>query len=239
MELKRKGICKNFGNCRNADNKIIVEVDLTADFICPEEDCGQDLVPIEKKVFPLKKTLIPVSIIAFIALIIWGTISFNTWRKEKINMALEIAERVIKEIPKNSDSILDNNPISQVSIPASKEKSVEQSVPAVNKKSEANELDTNESATGELIANTLEDGLQKIGDTTYSQSQRKGLFSKMLARFENTEVPVKVLMNNNEYEYFTIEKYLNRILIQGINHISVKQELKNNSGLINELTVNE
>ena len=40
----RKGKCINFGNCKKADAKEIIEVNLGDDFICPEPDCGSDLI---------------------------------------------------------------------------------------------------------------------------------------------------------------------------------------------------
>ena len=36
MNTKRAGKCINFGNCTKADNKEIIELEITEDFLCPE-----------------------------------------------------------------------------------------------------------------------------------------------------------------------------------------------------------
>lgn len=73
MEAKNKGICKNFGNCKNADNKLPIEVDISADFVCPE--CEQDLVAIEKKSLPIKKMSFLIGGLAVLGIIVWLVIS--------------------------------------------------------------------------------------------------------------------------------------------------------------------
>ena len=41
MNTKRAGKCINFGNCTKADNKEIIELEITEDFLCPE--CNSEL----------------------------------------------------------------------------------------------------------------------------------------------------------------------------------------------------
>lgn len=43
----RKGKCRNFGNCDNADKRVVIDVPEGADFICPV--CGRELERIQQK----------------------------------------------------------------------------------------------------------------------------------------------------------------------------------------------
>lgn len=217
----KKGICKNIGPCTKANSEEVQEIiDDFAPFECLE--CGQLLNEVvdEKPKRKLPKWVLPTS--SGIVLLILIFIFVTPLLKEKSsNKKIETNKfESTGSISKPSDSIVVDKPETKEPVPSEKEE-IKKSVPV------------------ELIASSLEDGLQKIGNTQYSQESRKALSTKILAKFENRTVPVKVLMNNNEYEYFTIDKYLNRILIQGIKNISVKEEIKNNSGLISELNVNE
>ena len=93
MNDKRKGYCKNFGNCKNADNKFPVEVDIAADFICTE--CQQDLVEIVNKSLPLKKILITGGFILVIAGVIWGVFEYINFQKNKVKKVVESVKEVV------------------------------------------------------------------------------------------------------------------------------------------------
>ena len=67
MDSKRIGYCTNFGNCKNADNRIPIEVDISADFVCPEPGCERNLTEIPPKMKILKKYKKP--LIAVIAIL--------------------------------------------------------------------------------------------------------------------------------------------------------------------------
>lgn len=106
MELKRKGICKNFGNCINADNKLPIELDLTADFICSE--CQQDLVEITQEPNPLKKLLIPGIAILVIGGLTWGVFTYINIQKNKVKDVVEIGQKIVDD-NKLADNLLSEN----------------------------------------------------------------------------------------------------------------------------------
>lgn len=70
METKRKGLCINFDNdCKYADNEIPIELDISADFVCPE--CNRDLIELNEKKF-WKKLNKKVAIAGVILLVVFG-----------------------------------------------------------------------------------------------------------------------------------------------------------------------
>jgi len=73
--MNRKGLCTNFGNCKNADSKIALELSIAADFVCPE--CGRDLTEVKgRNPIPWPKVLlfagIPTVIIALVLFFVLG-----------------------------------------------------------------------------------------------------------------------------------------------------------------------
>lgn len=247
-----KGTCSK---CLNEEDPYITAdeykelLDADGKVQCPEGhlDCGiQELKPEDYPKPPKdnKKLFIIGGGILVVVLLIAGVV-FMFSGKSKYDKAagsmksVGNAVGVIKDSldkPNTPDSkASDNNPIRQDAASGNKD----QSMPIAEPKVEEKKGEIDKSAPDILTASSLENGLQKIGDTKYSLSQRKALLPKVLSKFENSTVMVTVSMNNNKYEYFTVDKYLNRILIQGIKNISVKNETKNNAGLVNELSVNE
>lgn len=69
MDITRKGKCTNFANCTNADSNLVIELPVTADFICPEceKDLEEILVHTRK---PIKKGVFAISSIILIGLIL-------------------------------------------------------------------------------------------------------------------------------------------------------------------------
>lgn len=232
----RKGICKNIGPCTKANSEERQEIiDDFAPFECIE--CGQLLQEVvdEKPKLKLPKWVIPATagIILFSLLFIFVP---QLIKKGNDNKKIATYNGESTKLPNKAPDIKDdNNRINQEAISGNKD----QSAPPVKPRTEFKEREINKLTSDVLTANSLEDGLRKIGDTKYSIESRKVLLPKVLSKFENSTVMVTVSMNNNKYEYFTVDKYLNRILIQGIKNISVKKETKNNAGLVNELSVNE
>ena len=105
MDTKRKGLCTNFGNCKNAESKLPIEVDITADFICPE--CSRDLTELVEKNFwksLKKKTVIVVVIVLLAVLGIYITILKLTKNvTEKIvDKGVNIIENSIEDISKTT-----------------------------------------------------------------------------------------------------------------------------------------
>lgn len=96
MEITKKGNCINFGNCPKADRKEIIELNFTEDFVCPE--CQQDLVEIAKKTNPLKKMLIPGSIILVIVIIIGGGYTYFNFQKSKVKTVTEIVKEGLSSL---------------------------------------------------------------------------------------------------------------------------------------------
>jgi len=107
METKRRGICTNFGNCKNADSKLPIEVRVTEDFICPE--CNRDLTELVEKKFlkNLKKKYFIAFLIIILAFIgIYITIMQLTKNvTEKIvDKGVNIIENSIEDISKTTES---------------------------------------------------------------------------------------------------------------------------------------
>lgn len=89
----RKGKCINFGNCKIADAKEIVEVNLGDEFICSNPECRGMLVEVRRKP---KRKLLFVGVGVFLLLfIIGGIFAYINFQKNKIKNVVEIAEEVI------------------------------------------------------------------------------------------------------------------------------------------------
>lgn len=102
MEMSKKGHCLNFGNCPKADRKEIIELSFTEDFVCPE--CQQDLMEIVKKSNPLKKMMIPGSIILVLVLLIGGGYAYYKFQKSKVITATEIVKDGISALDSAKDA---------------------------------------------------------------------------------------------------------------------------------------
>lgn len=223
----RKGLCNNIGVCSKANsNEVQVIADPFAEFICSE--CGMQLEETseEKPKRKMPKWIIPI-VVGVIALGLLAVFLPPLFRTEGIRGTTKSYEdQVIPIDSLNSSSVGEEN--ASVQVPEGKKPEVRSNI--------GNTKDKN---NDELVFSTLEDGLQKIGNASYSISNRKALITKVLTKFESMSIPVKVLRGNDEYEYFKVKQYMDRILIQGIHKISIVNQTKNNSGLISELIVNE
>lgn len=83
--LVKKGRCINFGNCKIADTKEIVEVNLGDEFMCPE--CGGMLVEVKRKP---KRILLLISGGIFLILLILGSIFvYINFQKNKLKSVVE------------------------------------------------------------------------------------------------------------------------------------------------------
>ncbi len=88
----RKGKCINFGNCKIADAKEIVEVNLGDEFVCPE--CGGMLV--EERSKPKWNWLvIGGGIILVIGIITWGVFAYINFQKNKVKNVIDIGKTVL------------------------------------------------------------------------------------------------------------------------------------------------
>ena len=107
MDSKRKGICTNYDNCKNADNKVTVKVELSEDFICPE--CEQDLVAVETKSinFPVKKVLIIAIPVIVLSFLVWGGFALFSGRKaaSENNKKVDIKPTVVNKVPVKNEII--------------------------------------------------------------------------------------------------------------------------------------
>jgi hypothetical protein len=224
---ERKGLCNNIGVCSKANSKEIqVIADPFADFICSECEMQLEETVEEKPKRKIPKWIIPVAsgITVLGLLVVFVPPMFRTDN---------IKESIKKDVsPISTTDSMRSSTDNNAKLPE---------LVTDNPKPKVNKIEGNNGISNEdvLIASTLEDGLQKIGNLSYTRSNRKALISKMLTKFESKSIPVKVLRGNDEYEYFKVKQYMDRILIQGIHDISVVKQTKNNSGLINELIVNE
>lgn len=89
----RKGKCINFGNCKIADAKEIVEVNLGDEFICSNPECRGMLVEVRRKP---KRNLLFVGVGVFLLLfIIGGIFAYINFQKNKIKNVVEIGKAVI------------------------------------------------------------------------------------------------------------------------------------------------
>ena len=203
-------ICELYNTVISKDDAILGS---TGELCCPK--CGMLLVTQSNDNKKIKALIIAGCIVLIICILVFGGSNIFKSKTNDVSKQLTVTDTTKKEVATTEDHT----------------KEVKEAKPDIAK--------PKASETDELIANTLEDGLQKIGNKEYPLSNREKLITKELVKFESNNISVKVIKNNNEYEYFTIKKYFNRILIQGINNISVKEEIKNNNGLIKELIVNE
>lgn len=94
MDINRKGICINVGNCKNADSKLQIEVSVAADFICPE--CGRDLVEVPgKKQLPVKK----IALFAVIPVVVMAIGAFYFLKvKNAVSVATEVDSTISKSV---------------------------------------------------------------------------------------------------------------------------------------------
>jgi len=110
MDTKIKGYCINFNNnCRNADNKLPVEVDISADFVCPE--CQRDLIPIGENSKRWKKQIIIFSGLALLTIIVWLIVLFfsNTKKPEDSEIITKDSSvAIVKKKPKIPDTSLED-----------------------------------------------------------------------------------------------------------------------------------
>jgi len=88
----RKGKCINFGNCKIADTKEIVEINLGDEFKCPECDGMLVEVRIEHK---RKWLFIGGGIILIIGIITWGVFAYINFQKNKIENVVEIGKAIV------------------------------------------------------------------------------------------------------------------------------------------------
>lgn len=90
----RKGKCINFGNCKIADAKEIVEVNLGDEFICSNPDCLGMLVEVRIE-HKRKWLVIGGGIILVMGLITWGVFAYINFQKNKIENVVEIAKAIV------------------------------------------------------------------------------------------------------------------------------------------------
>lgn len=188
--------------------------------------------------------LIPGISLLVIVGIILGVYSYLNSQSNKPNKIIEPAKGVINDL--NNNSKISDVRVIDTSSPSgkktvTKEVSSEKSASVVTQKKEIKEPkpagDT--STASELFANSLEEALQKIGDVKNPTKSREELIVKALKLFENKTINVEILKSGSIYDHMYIEKYLNRIKIQGIKNITIKEVRKTDSGLINEITLSE
>jgi hypothetical protein len=134
----KKGQCINFGNCKNADTKKVLEIQLGNDFVCP--DCRSHLVEIKEKPFPWIFVILAVGIVG-IALIGFGLWKFGVFNLKPALEAIQLSPSTI-----TLNSLGENQEITASSVPADTKMTLlwESSDPAV-----ATVLSGKVTATGE------------------------------------------------------------------------------------------
>ena len=90
----RKGKCINFGNCKIADAKEIVEINLGDEFICSNPDCLGMLVEVRIE-HKWKWLVFGGGIILVMGLITWGVFAYINFQKNKVKNVVEIAKAVV------------------------------------------------------------------------------------------------------------------------------------------------
>lgn len=104
MDIKKKGLCINFGNCKNADNKLPVEVDVSADFICPE--CERDLVEIpERKWWKEGYNKFAIVAVVFFVVVFGAYLVVTQFISETKDALIDTGVEIVKQsIGKDKDS---------------------------------------------------------------------------------------------------------------------------------------
>ena len=152
MDTKRKGFCTNFGNCKNADNKIPVEVDISADFVCTE--CNRDLIELNEKKFWKKYNKKYIAIGAIILVVAFG-VYFGIMKFTR-DVSSTIIDKGIEAVTKGTN---DNG---NKTITTDKKKSVEPTTENVKPNDEKEVIDNNAknivTKTGNEIKTTKETG---------------------------------------------------------------------------------
>ena len=71
----RKGQCINIGNCKKADAREIIEINIGDEFVCPE--CTGTLVEVKSKPFPkwIIYTIIAVAVLAVAGIVLFFVLS--------------------------------------------------------------------------------------------------------------------------------------------------------------------
>lgn len=117
----KKGKCINFGNCKIADTKEIIEVNLGDDFVCSNPDCRGMLVEVKRE--PKKKWIL----YSAIAVVLVGIIGFSAI-KSKIDRVTDISNAVEKGI-----TIIDEQLKNETDAKQDNTQEAEQTPPTVEK----------------------------------------------------------------------------------------------------------
>lgn len=78
--MAKNGICTNFGNCPNADDRKVLTIQDGQEFVCPNPDCGKELIPTTNPTTSpdiLKRVLYALGVVVLIGLGwgIWTTLA--------------------------------------------------------------------------------------------------------------------------------------------------------------------
>lgn len=229
MEENRKGLCTNFDKpCTKAVSKQIIEVPLTADFICPE--CESDLFEIkDKRRISTKKIGLIALLFVVLGSLTWGIIViFSGHNTQQQSNKTDLLSRISDNKSTNAPEMNKNQPETNGMVP---------------KKNEAETSKSNDSkAKNEdlLTANSIEEYFSKIADNSIEYSKKDNLKREIIRKYfaDGNSLIVEIGANNTEVNHTEIKDYV-EVLSQQYYKIKIIKKEVNSNQKITKLFIKE
>lgn len=216
--MNRKGICINVGNCKSADANRIIELSVTADFVCPE--CGRELKPVIKKKIFTKRLIFLIIAVVVLSGIVAGVIMYQRYSRLKAAQELLAESFKAKEV-------------------------VTEPVAASNASATTSEATTTEtepvSQTPQYTEDDLRTNLQSLANEKNDEDARQNLANAMLSNFfASPEAKITVFAPDRKtvLEKQTAQKFLNWLaLAYKVSDCKIISTKRSEAGLFTEVAL--